>query len=308
MKNYRRGFLQNCCAAGAISLTPNLFANAPRVAPSLGFSLYGMKKLPLREALGVCAKIGYSHVEFALNEGYETQPEKFASADRKVAIDDLATLKLTCPSLMVHFNLSADDKSQQSYLRQIQLAAELAQELDQRNPPMLETVLGGSPASWLQQRTLMSENLNRWAEAAANFNVSIAIKAHVRSAVNTPERLLWLVDQVKLPSILIAFDHSHFELQGIALQDSMSALVPKTKFIHVKDTSGDAEKFEFLLPGKGRTDYNQFFSLLRELNYLGPVCVEVSSQVFNKPEYDPRQAAAECFAALSNPMAKAYAA
>ncbi len=96
--------------------------------------------------------------------------------------------------------------------------------------------------------------------------------------------------------------YSHFELQGIDLEESMAALLPRTKFIHVKDVAGTAAKFQFLLPGQGRTDYRKYFSLLRKFRYTGPVCVEVSGQIFNQPGYDPVAAARTSHAALSKAM------
>ncbi|MFO0942931.1 MAG: TIM barrel protein [Pirellulales bacterium] len=221
-------------------------------------------------------------------------------------IEQLKLLKLQCPCLMVNFNLTADEKTQLSYLQQIEQAAVLAQTLNPEKPPILETVLGGNPNAWEKQNSLMVDNLQRWAEKAQSWRCEIAIKAHVRSAVNSPERLLWLVEQVASKAVLVAYDYSHFELQGIGLRDSMSAIIPMAKFIHVKDTSGDVDKFEFLLPGSGRTDYQQYFSLLREFSYAGPVCVEVSSQVFNKPGYDPIKAAQASFDALNSALSKAF--
>jgi inosose dehydratase len=145
----------------------------------------------------------------------------------------------------------------------------------------------------------MADRLRDWAAAAEQARTTIAIKAHIGSAVNSPERLLWLLDAVKSPAIQIAYDYSHFQLQGIGLAESLQLLLPRTKFIHVKDSVGDATKFQFVLPGEGKTDYVEYFSMLRMHGYSGPVCVEVSSQVFNKPGYDPIAAAKKCFATLS---------
>lgn len=302
----RRRFLEGCSVVGLLACSSLLSATARVDRPSLGFSLYGMKNLPLDQSLQVCSKIGYSHVELALNEGYPTQPDRFSDADRKSLIDQLQRLELHCPCLMVNFNLTADEKAQSRYILQIQQAAELAHRLNPSQPPILETVLGGNPAMWDKQKTLMVENLRRWADAAQSSRCEIAIKAHVRSAVNSPDRLLWLVEQAASKAILLAYDFSHFELQGISMRESMSAIVPKARFIHVKDTVGNAEKFEFLLPGSGRTDYQQYFAILRELNYVGPVCVEVSSQVFNKPGYDPVHAAQASFDALGPALKQAF--
>jgi inosose dehydratase len=169
---------------------------------------------------------------------------------------------------------------------------------------VLETVVGGSPSKWDEQKAGMAARLRDWADAAKAAGTVIAIKAHVNNAVNSPERLLWLLDQVQSPAVQAAYDYSHFEVQGIDMEESMKLLLPRTKFIHVKDTRGDAKKFQFLLPGEGRTDYVKYFRLLKQYGYTGPVCVEVSSQVSNRPGYDPIDAARKSYAALSSALQK----
>jgi sugar phosphate isomerase/epimerase len=57
-----------------------------------------------------------------------------------------------------------------------------------------------------------------------------------------------------------------------------------------------------LLPGAGRTDYVALFRLFRSTGYRGPIVVEVSTQIFSKPGYDPVVAAGKSFAALSRAM------
>jgi inosose dehydratase len=295
----RRQFLR--IAAGALAL-PSFGRGAEPASPSLGFSLYGMKSLPLDVALRTCAGIGYSHVELALNAGYPTEPKVFSNAARKAAVDLLESLKLGLPCLMLNISLTADDQAHVAALAQIAEAGQMAHDMAPAAPPLLETVLGGKPATWEQQKAGMIARLRDWATAAEKAKIQIAVKAHVASAVNSPERILWLMDQVKSPALVVAYDYSHFELQGIDMEESMAALLPRTKFIHVKDSAGEAGKFQFLLPGQGRTDYRKYFSLLRKFRYVGPVCVEVSSQLFNQPGYDPVAAAKSSYAALSQAM------
>ena len=295
----RRLFLQS--AASAVVL-PSVIRSAEAAAPSLGFSLYGMKTIPLDVALKTCAEIGYSHVELALNAGYPTEPKVFGTEARKAAASQMDALKLSLPCLMINISLTADDKAHSEALKLIATAGQMAHEMFPAAPPLLETVLGGKPATWETQKAGMLERLFDWAAAAEKAKVQIAVKAHVGSAVNSPERLLWLLDQVKSPSIVAAYDFSHFELQGIDMEASMAALLPRTKFIHVKDSMGEVGKFQFMLPGEGRTDYSKYFALLRKFKYTGPVCVEVSGQVFNKPGYDPIAAAKSSYAELSKAM------
>lgn len=295
----RRTFLQSLAAAAA---APAFAQSAAK--PSLGFTLYGMKSLPLDVALKTCAEVGFSHVEFALNPGYVTEPKVFNTEARKVAAAKLTELKLGLPCLMVNMSLTADDKAHANALQLIADAGQMARDLVPSNPPILETVLGGKPATWDEQKAGMAEKLNAWAAAAEKAKTVITVKGHVGSAVNSPERLLWLLDQVKSPAIQIAYDYSHYQLMGFDMEETMKLLLPRTKFIHVKDSIGAMPKFQFALPGEGSIDYVKYFTLLKQHGYTGPVCVEVSGQVFNKPDYDPIAAAKKSFAALNGALAK----
>jgi sugar phosphate isomerase/epimerase len=297
----RRHFLHT--ALGFATL-PHLARAAAPGGISLGFSLYGMKTLSLSDALKTCAEIGYANVELALNAGYPTEPKVFTAEARKEAAQQLSSLKLDLPCLMVNLSLTADDKAHAQALQTISDAAQVARDLNAAQPPIIETVLGGKPATWEQQKAGMVERLQSWAETAEKVKTTITIKAHVGSAVNSPERLLWLLEQVKSPAIQVAYDYSHFELQGIDMEESMKLLLPRTKFIHVKDSVGEPGKFQFLLPGEGRTDYVKYFTALKQHGYQGPVVVEVSGQIFNKPGYEPIAAAKKCYAVLAGALAK----
>jgi inosose dehydratase len=299
----RRRFLQTL--SGAL-LAPSFAVGAADARQtSLGFSLYGMKSLGLGDALKTCGDIGYTHVELALNAGYATEPKVFTDEARKAVAKQLRAMKLALPCLMLNLSLTSDEKAHAAALQSISDAATLAHELSPDVPPILQTVLGGKPAQWEEQKHIMVQQLHAWAEVAEQAKTVIALKAHVASGVNSPERLLWLLDQVKSDALAVAYDFSHFELQGIGMEESMKLLLPRTRFIHAKDSAGDAAKFQFLLPGEGRTDYVKYFSLLKALGYSGPVCVEVSGQIFNKPGYDPVDAARRSFAALSVALKKA---
>lgn len=289
----RRSFL----ATTALAALPSLRAAEPGF--TLGFSLYGMKTLPLDDALRTCAEIGYKHVELALNPGYPTEPKLLDAAARKALRERLAALKLGVSGLMLNMSLVVKDDAHAANLAALKEAAQLAHDLAPDNPPLIETVLGGKPAEWDAIKDSMAARLRDWAKAAGDAKITLAVKAHVGSAVNSPERLLWLLDQAPSDALCAAYDYSHFEVQGLALAATLEPLLPRTKFIHVKDSQGDAKKFQFLLPGEGRTDYAAYFKLLRARGYRGPVVVEVSGQVFNKPGYDPVAAAKKCYAALS---------
>ena len=67
--------------------------------------------------------------------------------------------------------------------------------------------------------------------------------------------------------------------------------MPRTVFVHIKDTIGTAPNHRFVLPGDGPVDFKPYVRNLVELGYRGPVVVEVSVDVFGQPGYDPVKAA-----------------
>lgn len=304
----RRTFLhRTAVAAGLAALAhPSWAQEKPTAGFGLGFSLYGMKSLPLDEALKACAEIGYDNVELALLEGYPTEPKLLSATDRQHLRERLATLKLRVSGLMENFSLLADGAKKAQQLERIKAAAQLAHDLAPNAPPLIETVLGGKPTEWEQVKEKMAAQLRIWAETATAAKAVIAIKAHVMSAVQNPDRLLWLFRAVNSPAIQLAYDYSHFAAQGLDLDTTLAALIPHTRFIHVKDVRGSADtKVEFLLPGEGTTDYGAYFKKLHAYGYRGDVVVEVSGMIFKQPGYDPRVAAQKSFAALSAGVEKA---
>jgi inosose dehydratase len=208
---------------------------------------------------------------------------------------------------MENLPLLADDKADANRER-LARAAEIAAALSPQKP-LVETVLGGRPAEWASVKEKMVERLATWAEVMARAKVVLAIKAHVGNACHLPEQLLWLLKQVDSPWLRAAYDYSHFQLRGLALRETLQSLLPQTAFIHVKDATGDAAKFRFLLPGAGQdrdqTDYEAYIRQLAGSPYRGDVVVEVSGQIHSQADYDPLAAARQCYQRLSHAFAAA---
>jgi inosose dehydratase len=290
---------------GAAVLPPLLHAQEGAAVLGFGFSLYGMKTLAPAEALRACAEIGYDGVELALMPGWPTEPRLLSADNRRDLRQQLADRGLALMGLMENLAEPAEDAQHKANLERLKAAAELGHALSPRTPPLIETILGGKPAQWEQVKEKLAERLRAWAAVAATAKTIIAIKPHVGNALHTPEGALWLLKQVNSPSIRLAYDHSHYALRGLKLADTASALLPSSVFIHVKDAKGKPEKFEFLLPGDGDTDYADYLQRVKAAGYRGAIVVEVSGQIFNKAGYDPIAAARKCYANLTPAFQKA---
>jgi sugar phosphate isomerase/epimerase len=285
--------------------------DAPRTI-GLGFSLYGMKSLAPSAAIKALAEIGYDCVELPVMPDWPAESAKLSAEARRELRGQLAERGMRLTALMENLPSFGDDAQHRANLERLKLATQLARDLAPEKPeagkptlPLIETILGGKPGEFDAGKERLAGRIKDWAKVAAEAKVVVAVKAHVGNAIQRPEQLIWLLEQVASPWLQAAYDYSHFQLQDLNLQETVKALLPRSVFIHVKDTEHSQGKRGFLLPGEGTIDYLPMFKLLGQSNYRGDVVVEVSSQVSSKPGYDPLAAASKCYNHLADAFAKA---
>lgn len=300
----RRQFLAGSLAT-TVALSRGVAAAQAKPAVSFGFSLYGMKNMTVEAGLAACARIGYDAVELAVMPGWPAEPRLLAKEDRRRIGERLAALNLSLPALMENTPLAGDEKTHRQHLERLRRAAELGHALAPKQPPLIETVLGGAPGQWDKVRELFAARLADWAKLAAANQVVICIKPHRFGAVNLPAHALWLLQRVNSPWIKTAYDFSHYEHRGLTVAETMQTLLPHTRFIHVKDARVDKDRVQFLLPGDGQVDYVAYCKQLATTGYRGCVCVEVSGMVQNQKGYDPVAAARRCYQNLAPALAQA---
>lgn len=295
----RRGFLkQSILVAGSASLVTRAASDDNKAAVTFGFSLYGMRGLSLKQALETCARIGYGAVELVALPNWPADPKKLMAVDRRALRDQLKESKVALPAIMENTPLDVDDRGHRAQLDRLKAAAELGHELAPETPPLIETILGGKPGQWDALRKQFADRLGDWARLAEQAKTVVAIKPHRLGAMNTPEQALWLAERVGSPWIKLVYDYSHFEQRDLPIADTLRVMMPQTRFVHVKDVKLTDGKVQFLLPGDGGTDYVTLFKGLREHQYHGSVCVEVSGMIHSRKDYDAGAAARHCYEKL----------
>ena len=294
----RRDLIGTLAGGAAVALVGDRpFASAQSGKPRLAFSCYGMKKIPVRAAINDIAKIGYKSLSLTLRPTWDTEPKLLSKTDRaeiRKRIGDLGlaltsvqeSVQLAEPNAMVSlgFNLNYNQRENLEHLR---AAAAVAHELSPGAPAVIESPVGGRSAAWEDTKHQMADELGVWAKQLEPLKTVLAIKGFVGNALDRPEKVLWMLDQVKSPWIQNGYDYSHYRLLGLSLRETLQQVAGRTVFIHVKDSTGTSEKFRFLLPGdSGMIDYKEYAQILGEIGYRGPVTVEVSVHVSNQPGYD----------------------
>ena len=88
--------------------------------------------------------------------------------------------------MLENFNLLKSDADHTQTLDRIRTAATLAHDLSPKQPPVLQSVLGGKPGEWEQEKAKMASRLVDWARVAQENNIKLAVKSHTGSASDTP--------------------------------------------------------------------------------------------------------------------------
>lgn len=222
--------------------------------------------------------------------GWPSEPGKLDAAARR----RIREQPLPVPTMIENFNLLVSEAEHARTLDRIRAAAGLGRDISppKRALPILQSVLGGRPDEWEAVKQRMAARLADWARVARESGIRLAVKSHIGSASNTPEKLVWLLDQAKGGRWLSAiYDYGHFQLLGLGLKQTLETLLPRTSFVTVKDGEMVGGNPRFLLPGDGTINYGEYCSYLKARRYRGWMLVEISRQLQTQPGYDGLAAA-----------------
>jgi sugar phosphate isomerase/epimerase len=254
----------------------------------LGYSTWGMPNVPIDVAVPRIAEMGYDGVEITVLPHYTTALEKMDAAERRRIKRMLKEYRLALPAIAAHSSFVATDAEQhQANITRLRNAVDLAVEWADDASPAVNTTTGGKPDEWEQLKDVLAERLAELVEFATARGVTIALEPHVGGAVDRPEKVLWLIEQIASPFLKVNTDYSHFQAQGLTVEESVPPLMPYTVHAHVKGVRGLAPQFEFLVPGEDDFDYAHYLRVTADAGYDGFQTVEVSVMVQRRPDYDP---------------------
>ena len=260
---------------------------------TLSIGTYAMPGVPLEKALATIGKAGFDGVEIATMPGY-AEPVSLNGAKRKEVMRQLASLGLRLTALMEHLLPADENAEHQRQLDRLARVMELAADLGQGQPPLIQTVLGGG--TWETRRTFYRDRLGDWLDLASRHKAVLAIKPHRGGAMSQPSEAIWLIDQLgNSPRLRMVYDYSHYTYRDLPLEETVRTAIPYTAHVAVKDAVQQGNRVAFLLPGEQNTHYPKLLRLLYDGGYRGDICCEVSSQISRQPGYDPIAAAKTCY-------------
>lgn len=267
----------------------------------LSYSTWGMQTTPIDQAVRHCAALGFDGLELTVIPGWPTDAATLDPTERRRirSLYDDAGIELCGLSGNVPLLLddSAEaDASEARFRTYLDLATELQRPGERL---IVTTTTGGNATDWETSKGEVIERVGRLADYADGRGIMIGIEPHVGAALHRPQDVVWLVEQIASPGLTIHFDISHFNVQGIPMEESVAMIAPLSQHTHIKDERGVEPDFAFLIPGEGDMDYVRYLNLMRDVGYDGHIVVEISLMVQARPDYDALAAATQTYEVLS---------
>ena len=273
----------------------------------LGYCTWGMPSVPVDTFIPFLARLGYDGIELTVIPGYTTELSLLDAAERRRIARMLKDHHLALPAIAGHTTMiERDPDTAELHWARLTAAVDLALDWAQDGqPPAVDTTVGGTPEQWEDLKPLMIERVGALVRYGEQCGVVIAIEPHVGSMLDTPDRVLELLDAIPSPNLKLNFDISHFNVMGIPIAESVAALAGHTVHTHVKDERGVVPNYQFLIPGEGEFDYVAYLHAMREHGYSGFITAEISIMVQRRPGYDPLAAAEQTYLTLARAFAQA---
>jgi sugar phosphate isomerase/epimerase len=255
----------------------------------IGYCTWGAKTVGIEQLVPGVSGIGYQGIELAVTPGWPTDLYTLDTTRRQRISQLLDEYGLVLTAVAGHTSMCEEDpdknRANMQRLRDtIDLAADLAQEGE---PPIAISLVGGPVDVWDARREIVAQRVHSLGEYASSRGVILALEPHSGTSFDTPDKAIWLMEQVNHPAVRLNFDISHFDIIGIGIDECVPRMVPYSVHTHVKDQRGRYPNHEFLTPGSGPFDFVRYLTAMDAAGYTGFIGMEVSVMVQRKAGYDP---------------------
>lgn len=267
----------------------------------LGFSTWAMPALPIDPVVAHLAAVGFDAIEICVLPRFSTALDNLDRAERQRIPKLLRDHKLKLSAVNAYVDLMEQDPSKfAENFAYVQRAADLAAAwIQDGRQPVVVSGFGGRPGELATRQEELVERINKLGDYAQARGVVVALEHHVGNAVETPDQVVSIMQQVTSPGARINFDISHFNVVGIPIEESVDKIIPYAVHTHIKDESGRAPNHQYLIPGEGVFDYVRYLKAMAAHGYKGAISTEISVMVQRRPTYDALATATRSYEIVS---------
>ena len=231
----------------------------------LGVNSVLFKTVSFREAAEAIKKCGYDGVEISAIGG---MCEHLDLANWKTQKAELIAIREELDLPFISTEVASQDRDR--LLTAFEACAEIG-------IPIVNIGPGGQMDN---EETLKQscEIIQSRAEDAEKFGITLCVKAHVGAAIYSTPTTLRMMEAVTSPAFGVDMDPSHIHRAGENPAVALPAVLSRMKHIHIRDCKGPGPS-----PGapanqacgRGDIDLVGYFKAMVDVDYDGPVCLEV---------------------------------
>ena len=271
----------------------------------LGYSTWAMPKIPIDTSIKFLSETGYDGITIATLPQFTTSINNLDIEERKRILNLSKLYSIPITSVMSFTNLMEENKENlKNNIKFVNDSIDLANDWGTN---YLITGIGGKPNELedIQKSEEFVERISELGLKAKSKGVTIALEPHVDQAVEKPDQLVELINKINMDSVKANFDISHFNVQGIDVNESIEKVLPISVACDVKDERGVVPNWSYVAPGEGEFDYTNYLKIMKKADYKGFITIEISFQVQANPNYDPLETAKKSYEILDRAFKEA---
>ena len=271
----------------------------------LGYSTWAMPKIPIDTSIKFLSETGYDGITIATLPQFTTSINNLDIEERKRILNLSKLYSIPITSVMSFTNLMEENKeSLKNNIKFVNDSIDLANDWGTN---CLITGIGGKPNELedIQKSEEFVERISELGLKAKSKGVTIALEPHVDQAVEKPDQLVELINKINMDSVKANFDISHFNVQGIDVNESIDKVLPISVACDVKDEKGVVPNWSYVAPGEGEFDYTNYLKIMKKADYKGFITIEISFQVQANQNYDPLATAKKSYEILDRAFKEA---
>lgn len=271
----------------------------------LGYSTWAMPKIPIDTSIKFLSETGYDGITIATLPQFTTSINNLDIEERKRILNLSKLYSIPITSVMSFTNLMEENKENlKNNIKFVNDSIDLANDWGTN---YLITGIGGKPNELedIQKSEEFVERISELGLKAKSKGVTIALEPHVDQAVEKPDQLVELINKINMDSVKANFDISHFNVQGIDVNESINKVLPISVACDVKDERGVVPNWSYVAPGEGEFDYTNYLKIMKKADYKGFITIEISFQVQANPNYDPLTTAKKSYEILDRAFKEA---
>lgn len=250
------------------------------------------KNISWKERLEYAKELGFDFVEISIDETNERLARlDWGLEERKEFISVVLETGVRVPSMCFsghrRFPLGSENSEiRKKSLELMKKAIELAVDLGIRNIQMAGYDVYYESGNEKTKQLYIDgmKKCLKWAEQA---NVMLSIEIMDHPFINSITKYLELDKILNSPFLTVYPDIGNLAAWGNDIKSEILKGRDKISAIHLKDTLAVTEqfsgKFKEVSFGEGCVDFVEFFKLLREIDYTGPLVIEMWTEKSENP-------------------------